>query len=209
MKNLSQNLIAEKNKMSSDAPWLILIVIVLNNDEGTTFHLVRNTENITFGGNEYTAFPFELEPTKYGSKGEIPTLTLRVCNITRLIQPYLEDLDGGVGSTVTLTVVNANLLAEDYSELEMMFDVLASSSSAVWVEFILGAPSLLRRRMPLYRYLALHCRWKFKSEECKYGEGSGEIETSCNRTLERCRELNNTSNYGGFIGMKSGGIKIV
>jgi len=73
--------------------------------------------------NKYIAFPFELEPTKQTSKGEIPTLTVRVSNITRLIQPYLEALDGGIGSIVKITVVNSAHLSENYSELEMTFDV--------------------------------------------------------------------------------------
>ncbi len=202
MKSLSQNLISEKNKLSSDSPWLILLDIILNNEGETTIRLVRNTEDVDYNGNTYTAFNFELEPTKYASQGEIPTLELRVSNISRLIQPYLEDLNGGIGSTVTITIVNHQLIEEDYSELEMTFDVLACSADVNFVSFSLGAPSLLRQRCPLYRYLALHCRWKYGSVECGHSEGS------CNRTLANCRTNDNTEHFGGFVGLKSGGVKI-
>ena len=203
MKTLSQHLIAEKNKLNSNNPWLILIEITLTDDDSTVFRLVRNVEDVEYGGNTYQAFPFELEATKYDSKGQIPTLSLRVSNITRVIQPYLEDLNGGIGSTVKITVINAGFLNDAYAELEMTFDVISCSSDVEWVEFILGAPSLLRRRMPLYRYLAMHCRWKYGGDECGHSGGS------CNRTLADCRTNSNTAKFGGFIGLKSGGIKIV
>lgn len=203
-RNLPAQIILEKNRLKSSEPWLILLEITLNNDDETVIRFVRNTEDITFEGNVYTRFAFELEPTKYSSQGEIPTLTLRVSNITRLLQPYIEALEGGVGSTVKITVVNTRLLSENYSELEEIFDVLATSTSDLWIEFILGAPSLLRQRLPLYRYLALHCRWQFKGLECNY---SGD-EITCNRTYNDCRDRDNTANFGGFVGLKAGGIKI-
>lgn len=206
MRDLSTNLISEKNKISSDSPWLVLLKITLNNEDNTTFRLVNSRENITFKGEEYLAFNFDLEPLVYTSKGEIPTVSLKVSNITRFIQPYLEELNGGIGSQVVLTVVNKGLLDEDYAELEETFDVLACDCDVLIVNFTIGAPSPMRRRMPLYRYIT-HCRWtgKFKGVECKYAGA----ETVCNGTLDRCRELNNTANYGGYTGLKTGGIRIV
>jgi len=166
MKNLPANLIIEKNKLASPNPWLILLEITLTDE--TILRFVRNTEDITFSGNVYTAFPFELEPTKQDNKGEIPTVTLSVSNVTRVIQKYLDELEGGIGSTVKITVVNAAHLSENYSELEMTFDVLACHSTAQWVVFTLGAPNPLRQRFPLERYMALHCSFVFESAECSY-----------------------------------------
>jgi len=116
----------------------------------------------------YTAFPFEIEPTKQDNQGEIPTVTLRVSNVSRLLQKYLDELSGAIGSIVKVTVVNAAHLQEDYSELEMTFDVLACHSDASWVVFTLGAPNPLRQRFPLERYMALHCGFVFESAECSY-----------------------------------------
>jgi lambda family phage minor tail protein L len=48
--------------------------------------------------------------------------------------------------------------------------------------------------LPGRTVIRTHCSWIFKGEECKYDGG----ETACNRTLQRCRELGNTLNYGGF-----------
>ena len=231
----------------------------------------------------YTAFNFQLEPTILNSKGQIPTLTLRVSNVTSLIQAKLQSLNGAIGSDVKMMVVNSNLLAEDFSDLEMNFEVLAANSSNMYVEFILGAPSPLRQRFPLNKFGALHCNWIFEGAECSYDRKTiagvtlsdpvsieitdhgfladeaitlysvtgitGTLEgnylvkaatdddnftiktlagadvdggdfggaytsggkagyTSCKRTLTDCRLRENSTRFGGFPGMRSGGIRI-
>ena len=163
---LPDNAIIEKNKTASPYAWLVLLEITLI--DSTIFRLVRNEEDITFESNTYTAFNFQLEPTVLKSKGQIPTLTLRVSNVTLLLQSKLQELNGGIGSTVRMIIVNSNLLAEDFSDLEMNFEVLAASSTNMWVEFILGSPSPLRQRFPLEKYQALGCDWRFESIECDY-----------------------------------------
>jgi len=130
------------------------------------YNLGNGTESILAS---YTAFPFEIEPTKNMSKGQIPTVTLRVSNITNLLEPYLESLDGAIGSTVKITVVNSNRLEENYSELELTYEVLACNSTAEWVTFTLGAPNPLRQRFPLHKYLALHCSFRYNDIEDQMG----------------------------------------
>ena len=209
MKKLPSPLIIEKNKLNAASPWLILLEITLVNpadsEDTSVFRFVRNTENITYDSQEYTAFPFEIEPTKYTSKGEIPTVTLRVSNITRIIQADLETYNGGVGSSVTVTVVHADNLSENYAELEMTFEVVACSTNAQWVVFTLGAPNPLRQRFPLDRYIPTHCCWRFKGVECGY---AGE-ETECNHTYTTCVALGRQQSFGGFLGLRSGKLRVV
>ena len=168
MKSLPVNVILEKNKIASNSAWLVLLEIKLNNTSNTTFRLVRNTEDITYDGEVYTAFPFELDTSSTDSDGSLPSIDLKVSNITHVLQPYLLDLRGGIGSTVTVRVVNSALLTEDYSELEMEFLVTASHSERSSVTFRLGAANPLTQRFPLFRYIGLHCRWRFGSVECGY-----------------------------------------
>jgi len=156
-------------------------------------------------GDLFMAFPFQLDTTMSSSKGEIPTVELKVSNVTQLIEAQLQTLNGGIGSEVKIIVVNSKFLTENYSELELYFDVLECHTNHEWVTFTLGAPSPMRKRFPLDRYFALHCRWKFKSIECGYVGA----ETTCNRTLEQCRARTNTTRFGGFPCMRSGGIKVV
>lgn len=204
MKNLPANLIIEKNKIASPNPWLILLDVTLT--DNTQFFFVKNTSNIWFGDpqQEYTAINFEIDPPKESSTGEIPTATLRISNVTKIIQTYLEQLEGCVGSTVVVRIVNYAYLAENYAELEMTFDVIATNSDAKWVSFTLGAPNPLRRRFPLYRYIANHCGWSYESAECGY---VGDLET-CERTLIDCRLHDNSKRFGGYVGL-GGNVKLV
>ncbi len=117
---------------------------------------------------EYTGFPFQLGITEQVSKGQIPTVDLRVSNITRLLEAKLQELNGAIGSTVKITVINSNFLSEDYTEMEQTFDVLTCSTDNNWVIFTVGAPSPLRQMFPIDKYQALHCRWQFESVECSY-----------------------------------------
>lgn len=202
MKNLPANLIIEKNRIASQNAWLVLLDITLT--DNTRFYLVKNTENIIFNRQTYYAINFEIEPTKHSGRGEIPTVTLRVSNVLRILQAHLERLTGGVGSSIKVTVVNSAHLNENYAELEMTFDVIATIADAQWVTFTLGAPNPLRRRFPLYRYIADHCAWQFRSRECNYTGAA----VTCRRTFRECRELGNTRRFGGFKGLSGGGIRV-
>ena len=282
MRSLPAALIFEKNRLATPSAWIILLEITL--PDSTVLRFARNTEDITFSGDLYTAFPFEIDTVGQSSKGEIPTVRLRVSNVTQLIQPYLEDLDGGIGSVVKITVVNSDHLSENYTELEMTFDVIACNSTSQWVTFTLGAPNPLRQRFPLDQYIAMHCRWRFNRPsgnypECSYSGknlsgitlssgnpvsinssghgfstndllsfldvgGTTELNgnsytitrtddnnftlngtdgddftawtsggtaghSTCNRTFKRCKVIVNTIRYGGFVGMRTGAVRIV
>jgi lambda family phage minor tail protein L len=201
MKKLPAGLVLEKNKLAQNSAWLILLHI---NIQGNHEYLVRNNESVTYDGQIYDPFAFELDSTKQESKGKIPTVSLSVSNVTRLFASLLELYDGGVGATVVITVVNSELLTENYSELEITYDVLATEVTEEWVVFTLGAPNPLRQRFPKYRYISGHCNWQFESYECGY---TGEDET-CLRTLEACQAKLNSEHYGGFLGLMAGGMRV-
>ncbi len=206
MKNLAIALILEKNKLATPNAWLVTIDVAFPAPVSSTLYLVNNTDDIVFEGRTYTAFPFDIDATKASAQGEIPQLQLRVSNVTRAMQGYIEEIEGGVGSTVLVRVLNAGHLAENYSELEMTFDVMSAVSEGQWVTFTLGAPNLLRASFPADRYLATHCRFirHFKGAECGYA-GASEI---CIGTLDYCRQLGNSKRFGGFPGLAGGGVRL-
>ncbi len=212
MKTIPTNLILEKNLLSQTNEWLWLIDLYYIDDDSTPLRIVKNNEDIVYGGNTYTAFPFDIEGTKQSSKGEIPTVKLSVGNVTRVIQAYVEDYSGLVGKTVCLHLVNVGHLTEDYTEFEQYFEILSCSSNENWIIFELGSPNPIRRRFPLHRYLADYCPWAgyfmaaSVAVECGYPvAGSGF--TSCDGTLQTCKARGNSSRFGGFPGLGRGGIK--
>lgn len=200
--NLPPVLIIEKNKIASVNPWLVLLEIVM--PDNTQINLVHNTEDIIFGGKTYTAFPFQLEIPDLNSKGEVPSWTLRVCNISGIIQGYAESLDGLVGSDITIRFVNAGYLLEDYDNLAVTLQIISASATAEWMTWQLGMASPLRRRFPVDRYIADHCRFKFKGHECGYTGNA----TSCKRNLDACRALGNSARFGGHVGMSNNQVRV-
>lgn len=195
MLNLPLALRLEKNKLVSTAPWLILLSLTL--PDASVIRLVRNTDDVTFGGNVYTAFAFELGDVSSGGDGRIQGVTLKVANPGRALQPYLEAYGGMVGCAVTLVVVHADNLATDYTELTLAWDVISAESAEDWIVFTLGAENPLRRRFPLQAAIPFSCNWQFKGIECGYAGPT----ISCARTLDACRLLGNSVRFGGRPGI--------
>ena len=199
--SLSAAAILEKNKLASDAPWLVLLELSL---EGTTIRVVRNTEDVTWNGYTWTAFPFALDETGETSRGEVPQLALRISNVSRVMQSYFEGSGGAVGSQVIVRVVHADHLDLTTAEVEEVFEVVESRADAVWVTLMLGLRNPMMLRFPRHRFLRTHCRWKFRGTECGY-TGS---ETMCDRTLTACQARGNTARFGGFPNLPGEGIYV-
>lgn len=208
MLNIPPALLRAANRMDQEDPWLVLLDIQIGSEP--TMYLVNNNEDVVFDGRTYIAFAFTVDQPKESSKGEIPTIQLAVANATRTMQTYIEAYNGGVGASVTIRIVNAGQLAENYAELTTTMQVMACKCTAQWVTFTLGTINPLKRRFPSDQYIAMHCRFAtapygFKGAHCGYA-GS---ETSCDGTLDRCIELSNSARFGGFPGLDGRGIRLV
>lgn len=210
----------EKNKLSSSGAWLVLLKI--KTPGGTIFRISNNTEDVTWpvtDGNDYISFPFELDDIEETAK-EVPQLVIRVANVTRVMQGYMEAEDGLVNSEVTLRVVHTTHVTTDVlgaginntnPEVELFWDIMSSSADSIWASFVVGAPTPYRLRFPRSRMLVGFCRYRyFKGVRCKY---TGPDET-CNRALGTCRlKINaggesNSINFGGTPGVGSRGIYV-
>ena len=212
---LSPTAYIEKNKLASAKAWLILIKVTMPDD--TEFFVCANNENVEWpvGGDIYLAFPFELDEIGDSSKGEVPSISLRVSNVMRVLEPYLEDQDGLVDSAVNIYVVNStNVSLIDRTppvagvynadpEIELEYDIINTSADAQWVTFTLGATNPWNKRFPRNKVYKNICRYyDFKGDRCGY-DGT---ETTCNRSLDACRNtMLNFERFGGFPGVGTKG----
>ena len=124
---------AEKNKLSTDSCFLILLEIRLQN----TVYICYNNEDVTWKGQLYQAFPFEIGETSEDSDGSDPNVSLKVSNVAQGFQSHVEESGGGVGTEVILRVVNSLNMSGD-ADLEEYYTVLSCKIDEQWIEFTLG-----------------------------------------------------------------------
>ena len=211
---ISAGAFIEKNKLSTTHAWLVLLKITM--PDTTVLRVVNNTEDVTWpvtSGNVYTKFPFDLDEIGDTSKGEVPSVGLKVSNAARILEPYLEAQEGMVDSVVIIRIVNSiNVTTASLgsgvnnptAEVELTYNITATNTNSMWVSFTLGSLNPWNKRFPRNRIWRNTCRFKeFGGALCKYAG----VETTCDRTLDTCREtMANSINFGGAPGVGSKGL---
>lgn len=204
MSGFSPALMAYLQKLDKADPLLVLLDIAV--PDQLPLRLVANNENIEYQGNTYEAFNFVVDKPGADGKGAITTLPLKIANAQRVLRPYLDAYDGGVGLPVTMTIINPAMADEDYSELTATLYNLATDSDSAWVYFTLGPYNPRNKQCPPDQYLATSCRFDFVDDpRCGY---SGPA-TTCSRTLDNCRVLGNSRRFGGFPGLSNRSLRLV
>lgn len=188
---------AEKNKLSTDSCFLILLEIRLQN----TVYICYNNEDVTWKGQLYQAFPFEIGEVAEDTDNSDPNISLKVSNVAQGLQAHVEESGGGVGTEVILRVVNSLNMNGD-ADLEEYYTVLSCKVDEQWIDFTLGNAYSARTRRPLDRYMKNNCPFAYKGLRCGY---NGNMET-CMHTLADCREHGNSMRFGGFPGIDQKGV---
>ena len=204
---ISSDGIVEKNKLNNSGAWLIMMQIIYKT--GEPIYVTSNNATTTWNSLTWYPVPFELGDIEETKEGSVPSTSLRIHDLERRITPYLDTYGGGVGAQVTIYVVHSDHLANTTAEIEEIFSLLSvkiDSNNVITID--LGAENLFNYRTPQDRYLKNHCRfinpwWDgFKGDYCKYAGA----ETECDGTFTRCRELENTLNFGAFPSVGRTGI---
>ena len=190
----------EKNKLSTGSAFIILLDIILGDDVA---RICYNTEDITWQGNLYQAFPFDIGDISENTDGSDPSVQLKVDNTSQVLQYRVEEANGANGTEVVLYVINTEALSNT-PELEEHFVVTKTDVDQQYITFTLGTEYSARTRRPLRRYMKSNCPFKYKGIVCA---AVSEYET-CNHTLTDCRLRNNSERFGGFQGIDQKGVYI-
>ena len=200
---ISSDIIREKNKIEGGGIFIILLKIIIPGLE-EPITITSDTNETVWNEETYVPFPFLLEEIHDTIKGDVPQVQLKISNVTRAIEAYIQQYDeyckenGYSPIIVYIYVVHSEHLEETDPIVEYIFELRQPQTNAMWVTFTLSATNLFMKRFPIYRMLKNRCRYKtFKGPLCGYS-GS---ETTCDRTLARCRELGNSNRFGGFPGL--------
>ena len=222
---LTPSLIAEKNKIESAEAWLVLITLTRPSDLTTPYlYLVNNNEDVTVNGQLYQAFPFELTEIVETSSGSLPSFTLKVSNIDRIVQKKIEEdvyynddeslksANFGSGWDVKVSVVSSTQInGVSVPEIEFNAKSLSVTCDAMWANFSCGVNNPMMKQFPRQKYASNFCQRTFKDGEgCTYS-GS---DTTCSKTLTACKEkfpTGRTGNRGlpflAFQGIPSSAIR--
>ena len=199
----------EKNKLNSNSVWLTMLEITIPSVP-ETLRIVNNNEDVTWNSKTWLKFPFELDEISQSSNAEISQFQIKVGNVKNIIGQYIRQYDafvkvnGFTAITVVLYIVNSKDLANPTAVYSTNLILTTSSLNHLEVSFTVSARDLYRARTPQTRMFPNSCRFKFKSTLCGYTGA----ETSCNKTLSRCRQLLNSKRYGGFPSIGNQGVSV-
>ncbi len=196
--NLSTAAIIEKNRVSTDGVYLLLLTIQYKSEQA--IRLVLNNEQITFKNETYYPYYFSLSDVKQSSS-EMPSATLSISNITGTIQKILEAYDGANGAKVKVAVINTNVSSEILQEEN--FVITGATCKKDVISLKLGCGMSMSKRYPNVRIMKDWCPYKYKGTRC------GCISTaysSCNKTLSDCRLRGNNTRFGGEPTIPQGGL---
>lgn len=184
--------IGEKN-LQENRPVFLYRVTEYNGTDDLL--LAAHDEDVEFDGETYTKFPISHESASDNSRGEIDSVAVRISNVSRLIQSYLESYDWR-GKKVTITQVFLDQLDDADAKISFVFYIDNYKASEQDVEFQLTTRfDVIDLMLPLGTYNRNYCRWKFKSTECGYAGA----ESVCNKTKQDCRDnKDNIERFGGF-----------
>ena len=202
---LSPSAYVEKNSLASNGVWIVLLEIFVPqlNDY---IRVCTNNEDYEWNGQLWQSYPFEMDEIGDTTKGEVSQFAIKICNINGVVETYVDNANGATGSVVKMMVVNSNIPSTT-PEVEFEFSVKSTNIDSNWVTFVLGVVNpysiLIGQRM-----IRTGCRYNgpngtqngFRGPRCKY-DGP---ELECDRRLNRCRELLNSHNFGGFPGIGIG-----
>lgn len=196
MRTVDSTTKSEKNKSTNQPVYLYSI---LDYDGSNDLHFAEWDADIVYNGITYIKFPITHEYVGENTQGEIDTVKIKVSNISRLIQAYLEQYDFR-GKKVIITMVWANQLGDTDANIKHAFFIDSYVADENNVEFALSSKfDILDLQLPARKYWRNYCNWKFKSLECGYAGA----ETTCDKTLQRCRQLVNQVRFGGFPSIPS------
>lgn len=151
-------------------------------------------EDVIYNGVTYLRFPITHEFVGENNQGSIDQVKVRLGNVSRLIQLYLEQFDFR-GKKVTIRMVWLDQLSDPDAFMDDIFYIDSYTADQNNVEFTLtGKFDVLGVDLPARRYSRNYCSWKFKSQECGYAGA----ELTCNKTKQRCKQLDNYQRFGAF-----------
>ena len=117
---------------------VLLAILEISHADITTIRVVNNTENITSGGDEYIAFPFECRLPNLSAE-DIPRATINICNVDRQIVQAVRSISSRPDISLSLILASDPDTIEvgpfDFKLADVDYDVLTVGGSLTMDDF--------------------------------------------------------------------------
>lgn len=177
-RDLTTDLVAEKNKLHQTSPWIWLLEVEVSDTEAV--RLASYQQDVTFAGDLYYAFPFVVGAIRQNAEGQTPTLNLTIPNVTREVQVVLDANAGLTRRKLWVRLVHADYLADGDAKIEERLTIQQAIATDEAVSFKLGRTDLTTTQVPKRRYIRSYCTFIFTEAGCDYTSG---LVPTCDHTL--------------------------
>ncbi len=168
-------------------------------DDGVVLrYAANNTNDIVFNGLVYQAASISRTDVEANMESKLEEVSITLPNVNREFSAYVANGGRINGYTCRVLTVMRDALDDPLNyaitfQGELDGAIINGKTFNFRVRSYNGSFNI---KVPRRKYSPF-CELDFKGEWCKY---AGD-ETLCDRTLTRCTELNNSENYGGFLGV--------
>lgn len=146
----------EKNKLNSDSVWLVLLEITIPSVT-EVIRIVNNNEDITWNGQTWQRFPFDIDTISENSNGEISQFTIKVSNVNNIIGNYVRQYEVYLKTNpnapilANLIVINTKDLANTTPVYQARLTLETSSLNFFEAVFTIGSYNTYNKLMPTKR----------------------------------------------------------
>jgi len=175
-------------------------------DEQTNSYLryTNYGKAIQFNGYTYEPYVIEHDSMNEDLSGNAVSVYLKVGNINRNIQAIHDQYQLLQKEVIIYTVTEESISNPSayVSDTFYIVDIVVNVSQATLK--LSSSFDVMDVRIPRRYFFRAYCRFKFKDENCQYAGGQND----CDKTLQRCRVLENTRHFGAFPSIPSSKILV-
>ena len=191
----------------SGGAWLWLVEVAVPGYD--VVRIARNTVAVIYSGALFGKGNFNVGRQALTGDGSVPKIQLQVAQDRgHNLEAIVNATKGGEGGQVKIIRTCEKFLEHAVGQLEAEYDVLTAGSDIQWVTFVLGIPSPLTQRIPLWLYSSKVCPLAtpslFKGPKCQYVG----LDTVCTGLLEDCYAKGNAVHWGAEAGLDPNAVRI-
>ncbi len=206
MKTIPRTIIEQINRDTIADAFVPLLHFALS--DGTDLRYANYSQDVTYGGQTYTAWPFEGTLTASGKGAEVVTVQMVIHDACRVLRPYAIRTHWFRQCQLRLVFVCLAHPTESYTWSTLDYDIKHATPQGESIALRLGGPNITKIGFPPDAYYVDQCPYAdgFKSDpRCGY---AGEL-TTCNGSPDDCIERDNEARYGGFFGLDEDAARLV